>query len=459
MRHNILKDLRKVVTEESITKLAFKHKFCQRSTSQIHGIDFLKMLIHQMSSGIKITYNSLNASLRCINAKICISNQAISKYLCRVSSANFLRSIYEKVFHFQKTTILLPRLPKEQCDVFDTFGQILIEDSTYCSLKEMLLPSYKGYGGTGSKAGLKINVIHEFKGSLLKDLCVLQGNFPDSKNTDRILDFALKGDLVLRDLGYSNLNSFLKLTDRGIYFISRYHSSICVYEDKGEKHAIDLGRFLTRKMKKRSTLDIELYFGETKRKYRLIAYRVPENVANSRRRKVKRSAQCHRRMTSKGRLTLCDFVIMITNIPVTMVEAEVIGTIYRIRWTIELLFKSWKSHLNLQVSLTEGQNRFRIECCLYAILIIVLLTMLLKRWLESVASSNREISLVKIAQWLVFIRGVFKLLFKSINRLQDELNVSLNMIYNQVRSRKTTIERVASEESYSFQYNNQFLIG
>ena len=108
MRHNILKDLRKVVTEESITKLAFKHKFCQRSTSQIHGIDFLKMLIHQMSSGIKITYNSLNASLRCINAKICISNQAISKYLCRVSSANFLRSIYEKVFHFQKLPSYFP---------------------------------------------------------------------------------------------------------------------------------------------------------------------------------------------------------------------------------------------------------------------------------------------------------------------------------------------------------------
>lgn len=454
MRHAILKDLREVVTKESISQLSFKHRFSQRSTSQIHGIDFLKMLILQASSGVKITYNALNASLRCVNPKICISNQAIAKYLCRTSSAHFVRSIYEKIFQFQKSTVLFPMLSKEQCALFEKFGQILIEDSTYCSLNERLLPAYKGCGGTGSKAGLKINVIQDFKSSFIKDLSILQGNFPDSKDTDRILNIALKGDLILRDLGYSNLDSFSLFTERGIYFISRYHSSICICENATEKQALDLGGFLAKKMRNIRVLDMELYFGEKKHKYRLIAYRVPENVSNQRRRKTKRKAQCHGRTASKALLNLCDYVIMITNTPETMVHAEFIGTIYRIRWSIELLFKSWKSHLNLQANLVEGRNRSRIECCLYAILIVGLLSLLLKGWLESITLPNKKMSLAKTTQWLAFIRGGYKLLFDSIHRLQEELKICVTMICHQARSRKTTLERVASEESYPFQYNN-----
>lgn len=460
MKTTILKDLRKVVTHESISKLAFKHQFSKRSTCQIQGIDFLQILILSVSSGLEITYSSLNASLRKIKPQICLSNQAIAKYFYKTSSVEFIRSVYEKIFSFQKSAILLANAPEEHFNAFERFARILVEDSTYCALNKKLAKSYKGCGGNSSQGGLKIDVIQEFKSSAIIDLNIYQGSRPDSKDSDHILKFAQEGDLILRDLGYSNLDVFSKLSEKKIFFISRYHTSISVYEGSKDKSPLDLGRFLTKKMGGRTTLDVNLYFGESKQQYRLIAYRVPENVSNERRRKAKRNAQCHGRTASEGLLNLCDYVIMITNVPEIELPPEVIGTIYRIRWSIELLFKSWKSHLCLQASLT-GYKQPRIECFLYVILIVGLLTLVIKAWLDMVVSGNGEknISLAKTTQWLIFIRGSFRLLFESVDRLQNELKSTLNIICNQKRQRKTTSQRVASNESYSSKYDNVFLIG
>ena len=112
MKNTILNDLRKVVTLESISKLAFKHKFSKRSTCQIKGIDFLQILILGVSSGLEITYSSLNASLREIKPQLALSNQAIAKYFYKASSVDFIRSVYEKIFSFQKSAILLSKVPK-----------------------------------------------------------------------------------------------------------------------------------------------------------------------------------------------------------------------------------------------------------------------------------------------------------------------------------------------------------
>lgn len=459
MKNTILNDLRKVVTLESISKLAFKHKFSKRSTCQIKGIDFLQILILGVSSGLEITYSSLNASLREIKPQLALSNQAIAKYFYKASSVDFIRSVYEKIFSFQKSAILLSKVPKVHFNAFDKFARILIEDSTYCALNEKSAKSYKGCGGTSSKAGLKIDVIQEFKSSAIIDLNIYPGNRPDSKASDHILKFAQEGDLILRDLGYSNLDVFAKLSEKKISFISRYHMSIKVYEDSKDKSSLDLGRFLTKKMGNRTTLDVDLYFGESRQRHRLIAYRVPESVSNERRRKTKRNAQCHGRTASEGLLNLCDYVIMITNIPEIELSAEVVGTIYRIRWSIELLFKSWKSHLCLQASLT-GYKQSRIECCLYVILIVGLLIILIKGWLEVVLeSSEKKLSLAKITQWLIFIRGSFRLLFGSVDRLKNDLKSTLKIVCNQNRRRKTTAQRVASNESYPKSYHSEFLIG
>jgi hypothetical protein len=80
--------------------------------------------------------------------------------------------------------------------------------------------------------------------------------------------------------------------------------------------------------------------------------------------------------------------------------AEVVATVYRIRWQIELLFKQWKSLLHLHV--LKGTRPERLRCLLYGRLITI--TMLMRvcssaAWYAS-AVLGRAVSFPKLLLWL-----------------------------------------------------------
>src|SRR4029453_4324841 len=82
----------------------------------------------------------------------------------------------------------------------------------------------------------------------------------------------------------------------------------------------------------------------------------------------------------------------IPNVGATVWAAEVVATVYRIRWQIELLFKQWKSLLHLHV--LKGPRPERIRCLLYGRLITI--TMLMRvcsyaAWYAA-AVCHREVS-------------------------------------------------------------------
>src|SRR5262249_61845019 len=77
---------------------------------------------------------------------------------------------------------------------------------------------------------------------------------------------------------------------------------------------------------------------------RLLATRVPQDVAAARRRRLRAAAQKKGRQVSAVRLALAAWTVLVTNVPaarLTLGEALVLA---RVRWQIELLFKLWKSH-------------------------------------------------------------------------------------------------------------------
>lgn len=421
-------------------------------------MDFARMLIMQVGSGHEMNYSNLNATLSKIDPLINISNQALSEYFYKKSSVEFVKSIYENVFLFQKEKLLQNYGKNLDQKTLAFFNRILIQDSTICVLNKKLESKYKGSGGSASKASLKIDVIHELKSSAILRMIISEGNLPDISFASFILEEVSAGDLVLRDLGYFKLNELKKISDQNAYFISRFKSDISVYLTREDTKPIDLGRYLKTSTDKSENpiVDVVVYLGAIKQESRLIAYKVPPETSNERRRKAKRTAACSKFGISEGRLNLCDYVILITNIPVEMLQAEIIGTIYRIRWAIELIFKTWKSHLNLQLSL-KGSKATRIECFVYATLIICLLTTLVHGWLKRIIDPlGNEISLDKLTKWLVSKQGYFRLFYGAISKLEDELQRNLRQIRMQKRKRKTTLERVVSSEPYSEKYVANF---
>ena len=106
MKNTILKDFRKIVTSEFISKTADKFKFSRRNTSKISGLDFVRMLISHLGNGTCVSYSGLNAALQKINPNIKISNQALAKYFYKQASVDLIRSVYEKILLFQKDILV-----------------------------------------------------------------------------------------------------------------------------------------------------------------------------------------------------------------------------------------------------------------------------------------------------------------------------------------------------------------
>jgi len=458
MQDAILRNFRKVVTPEFISECARKANFTRRITGKISGVNFIQMLITQINSGREVNYSNLNSMLTKINRHACISNQALSEYFYKESSVIFIKSIYEKVFSFQKEVLLTQYRNKIDQKTLNLFNRIFIEDSTFCTLHKSLASKYKGNGG-GKNSGLKIDLVHELKAGATMKLSMTPGNVSDCHFGSLMLEELRINDLILRDLGYFKLDDMRNIDNCGAYFVSRFKYKVKIYLNRDDSDPIDVGRYLAKRCRDFSTqiIDIAIFLGDTKQRVRLIAYKVSPEVANERRRKAQYvSRDKGRRPISQGQLNLCDYVILVTNIPTGKIPAEVIGTIYRIRWTIELIFKTWKSQLKLQINL-RGYKPTRIECLVYAILITCLLSTLVYGWLKKInGPEEREISFDKLTKWLLNKQGYYRLFWRDVSKLEREIQAGLNTIRVQKRKRKTTLERVVNMEAYSEKYAVNF---
>src|SRR5947207_13126423 len=75
---------------------------------------------------------------------------------------------------------------------------------------------------------------------------------------------------------------------------------------------------------------------------RLLAVRVPESVAATRRSKMQQEAKDRGKTISETRLALAGWTILVTNVPAALLSLEEALVLARARWQIELLFKLWK---------------------------------------------------------------------------------------------------------------------
>jgi len=93
-------------------------------------------------------------------------------------------------------------------------------------------------------------------------------------------------------------------------------------------------------------------------------------MVNQRRRKAREvryrhtgrydAARKKSRTPTKKYLQWLSFSFYITNVPITVWTTDVIGTIYQLRWQIELIFKQWKSLLKIDflTNLNIASNAF-----------------------------------------------------------------------------------------------------
>lgn len=254
--------------------------------------------------------------------------------------------------------------------VLKIFNNVMIDDSTTLHLPDELATAFPGNVSRGEKKSqAKIHAMYNLTENNFPFLHIHSFSNNDQSLSANVLPFLQKGDLCIRDLGFLVLDTVAQFIENEIYFISRKNYQTKIYDIKtGAK--IDLMKVLHKK----NFFDKEVLIGKKQQlKVRLVAIPIPDAQANERRRKA-RTDRDKRLNHSKEYYELLGYSIYITNISPEQCNAENIFQLYKLRWSIEIIFKSWKSCFSLEKLIhRQCKNVIRVKCTIYLMLLYIYL--------------------------------------------------------------------------------------
>jgi len=257
--------------------------------------------------------------------------------------------------------------------ILERFAQVIIQDSTVVQLPAELLPIWQGCGSASGKgqAALKAEVRWELKQGRLWGPYLEDGRV--NENRSRIMgEPVTEGALFIADLGYWKLARMQAWSASGSYWLSYLRFNTVVLDENQQRQ--NLLQLL--QAQNNPHIELKVFLGEKPRvPARLIAVRVQQETADRRRQRIYDVARRMQRPADPQVLALADWTILVTNVPATLLTLREATHLIRIRWQVELLFKLWKSHG--QIDAWRSHKPWRILCEIYA----KLLTLLIQHWL------------------------------------------------------------------------------
>ncbi|MDP1835489.1 MAG: IS4 family transposase [Chlamydiales bacterium] len=443
---NTLKNLTNVINKKTVGELARKSKLVQRISSKIVGFDFLTCMLLASLDAEHATLEKISDIFFNTSYRIKITPQSLMERLNGEAAPRFFKMVFEKVLQAQLNSYvseISPRLLKH-------FTKILLQDSSSMDLNEKLSSFFKGSGGRASKATVKVDVIYDFKAKRYEQIKLTDHGEADQKLALNIYDFVSQDTLIIRDLGYLRMDCVMKLNEMGAFFLSRFKNNTCVYLNINDTDELDFAEYLHRNHRYTNVVDVKLYITKSKVPVRLIAYKVPTEISAERRRQAHATAKKQGRTLTQKSLSLLDFSIFITNVPEKIWSAGVVGTIYRLRWQIELLYKSWKSHL--KVDYLKGENPNRIISLIYARMIVVIITNEIYKLMDYVGSSiGKVVSMHKVYNWIRCPSRLLRILNGKLGWWEERYLsdwVTLCMSKQKRKSRKTSLQAIEESDFY-----------
>jgi|YelNatPaOPRAMG01_1025707.scaffolds.fasta_scaffold63838_2 hypothetical protein len=259
------------------------------------------------------------------------------------------------------------------------FTAVLVEDGSTISLPGALQTVWRGCGGSRSaaggdgksEAGLKITVRFDLLGGQLHGPHVQAARQHELRSVLQQEDMP-PGSLWMADLGYWTLKGLRRLHQQGVYFLLRYKTGIIVWE--GSKR-LELLTILPQQVGERLEREVSVGADKAIKGVRLLAQRVPQEVAAQRQERYRQDAQDHGKPINPLVVELAQWTLLVTNVPASMLTHEQAFALLHARWQIELLFKLWKQQA--LVDEWTSTKPWRILCEVYA----KLLAMLVQHWL------------------------------------------------------------------------------
>ncbi len=421
-----------VLATRVINKLSRQSGFCQRMR-EITPIKFLTGFFMMASKGIN-TYEQWAKEIgKADKKKKGVTKQAIWDRMTS-GAVNFAKLVLQ-----EKMTEQFKYIHQRTGGIFAAFKNVYLQDSTYLSLPDELVKDFPGNNNDKHKrkAIAKIDTLYNFtKGTFsFFGLCSFAEN--DQRLAWSTLSFMKKGDLSIRDLGFFVLNALEEIRRLGAYFLTRKPFGVQVYDiNTGER--INLAK----QLKKKGRMDKEVLVGSKEKiKMRLVAISLPADKADQRVRKAKcdRDKRLHH---SKEYYTLLHYVIFLTNVPGEIWTTQQVADAYRLRWRIEIIFKTWKSGFNLGKLIHRGcTDKTRVECIIYLMLLFMVIFQL--RWYDYFAHHTlkrygKHVSLLKLAKLITTF--IEQIIMNSITETQLQKQILKHALYESRKDRIHTME-------------------
>jgi hypothetical protein len=277
------------------------------------------------------------------------------------------------------------------------FSEVVIEDSSTVSLPEELKELWTGCGGSHgtSAAAIKLFPSWDVSKGRLYGPYLRPGRHSDGRSPFDLKKLKV-GGLYLADLGFFSLARLALIAGRNRrerrYFLTRWQPGTILLTRQG--HRLVLVALLPHQVGDRR--EFGALAGVRERlPVRVLIERVPPEVAEERRVRIRKAAQDHGREASAEVLEMAQWTILLTNVPTRLLSFDEVLIFARLRWQIERLYRLWKEGGHLDE--WRSKKPWRILTEIYA----KLSAMVIQQWLLTAGCwMDPERSLVKAAQAL-----------------------------------------------------------
>lgn len=367
--------LQKLLIEDA-NRIGRESGFIQRQR-KLSGASFAQSLIFGWQANPQASLEEL-----CQSARVCgveISPQGLQERLNSPQANRFLHQLLLQGVGY----LVQSRCERE--DLLASFTGVYIQDSSRIDLPSCLHTRWQG--NSTDQATLKLHAVLDYQHGLF-DLTLASGRAHDCPL--QTVDLPA-GSLRLADLGYFKVQVFEQLDRRDVWWVSRLPARAGIWENGRVMHVL---AWLNQQ--EGGYIDQTVELTAQRLPCRLLAIRVPPQVAEDRRKRVHEAAKARKKSQLKPEtVALCNWTILVTNLPSEVFTPEEIICLQRLRWQIELLFKLWKTDLAIDEWRSQQPHQILTE------VYVKLLLALVQHWLLLLGCWQQENrSLVKATKVL-----------------------------------------------------------
>lgn len=365
-----------------------KTGFVQRSTAILDGVTFVRGLVLGWMAEPEASYSQLRSCLATLGVDI--TSQALEQRFGPASVELLKEVLGEGMKQVISHEGVVPEL-------FARFNGVYSQDGSIVALPASMKEQYPGCGGKSPEAGLsslRLEVRFELSHGGMSGPWLTAGREAEHKGAARE-EHLPAGSLFVGDGNYFTLSSMRVRGEAGGYWLVPAKANLHFSDAQGIK--TDVVSYL-KKHAQEKVVDVQIQAGLKDRlPCRLIAIHLNREQRRIKARytvyqpakskgvqtcgpkgakPTKKSGKSRRKSkrTSRSRLQIADWAILLTNVPAELLSAQEALVVMRCRWQIELLWKLWKQYGKIDA--WRSGKPARIETEIYA----KLLGLLIQHW-------------------------------------------------------------------------------